>query len=192
MKYGFDLDDTLSDTMMLLNQFAKKFDVEELKGDGIFKIEPGECKDYYYFADALNWDKQNIADFFKKYYIDIIKNIVAKPGAKEFLQDLKENGNEIYIITARRERDDNLIEEITKDWLSKNDLLYDYLFINIKNKAEIVNKFKIDIFVDDSYNNCLEVSNETEAQVYLIENVYNEKVETTRIKRIRSINEINV
>ena len=117
---------------------------------------------------------------------------MAKPGAKEFLQDLKENGNEIYIITARRERDDNLIEEITKDWLSKNDLLYDYLFINIKNKAEIVNKFKIDIFVDDSYNNCLEVSNETEAQVYLIENVYNEKVETTRIKRIRSINEINV
>lgn len=192
MKYGFDLDDTLSETMELLNYYAKKFDKEELNGNGIFKIQPGECKDYYYFADALNWNRRNIVDFFEKYYIDIIKNVVVKSGVKDFLHDLKAKGNEIYIITARRKRDDNEIEKITKDWLSKNDLLYDDLFLDIKNKSEIVNKLKIDIFVDDSYNNCLEVYKNTESQVYMIQNVYNEKIKSLEIKQIKNIYEIKV
>lgn len=192
MKYGFDLDDTLSETMELLNYYAKKFDKEELNGNGIFKIQPGECKDYYYFADALNWNRRNIVDFFEKYYIDIIKNVVVKSGVKDFLHDLKAKGNEIYIITARRKRDDNEIEKITKYWLSKNDLLYDDLFLDIKNKSEIVNKLKIDIFVDDSYNNCLEVYKNTESQVYMIQNVYNEKIKSLEIKQIKNIYEIKV
>lgn len=190
MKYGFDLDDTLSETMELLNYYAKKFDKEELNGNGIFKIQPGECKDYYYFADALNWNRRNIVDFFEKYYIDIIKNVVVKSGVKDFLHDLKAKGNEIYIITARRKRNDNEIEKITKDWLSKNDLLYDDLFLDIKNKSEIVNKLKIDIFVDDSYNNCLEVYKNTESQVYMIQNEYNEKIKSLEIKQIKNIYEI--
>ena len=192
MKYGFDLDDTLSETMELLNYYAKKFDKEELNGNGIFKIQPGECKDYYYFADALNWNRRNIVDFFEKYYIDIIKNVVVKSGVKDFLHDLKAKENEIYIITARRKRDDNEIEKITKYWLSKNDLLYDDLFLDIKNKSEIVNKLKIDIFVDDSYNNCLEVYKNTESQVYMIQNVYNEKIKSLEIKQIKNIYEIKV
>ena len=173
--------------MELLNYYAKKFDKEELNGNGIFKIQPGECKDYYYFADALNWNRRNIVDFFEKYYIDIIKNVVVKSGVKDFLHDLKAKGNEIYIITARRKRDDNEIEKITKYWLSKNDLLYDDLFLDIKNKSEIVNKLKIDIFVDDSYNNCLEVYKNTESQVYMIQNVYNEKIKSLEIKQIKNI-----
>ena len=150
MKYGFDLDDTLSETMVLLNCYAKEFDKEELKGDGIFKIEPGKCKDYYYFADALNWNRKNIVDFFEKYYIDIIKNVEVKSGVKEFLHHLKTNGNEIYIITARRRRNDDDIEKITREWLKKNNLVYDDLFLEVKNKSEIVNKLKIEIFADDS------------------------------------------
>ena len=78
MKYAFDLDDTLSDTATVINEYAVKFDKEFLNGDGKMK-EIDNSVDYYYFAEALNWNKDNIIDFFKQYYIEIIKKVKIKP-----------------------------------------------------------------------------------------------------------------
>ena len=62
MKYAFDLDDTLSDTASVINEYAVKFDKEFLKGNGKMK-KINNAVDYYYFAEALNWNKDNIRDF---------------------------------------------------------------------------------------------------------------------------------
>ena len=37
MNYGFDLDDTLTNTANVLNEYAIKFDKEYLKGEGKLK-----------------------------------------------------------------------------------------------------------------------------------------------------------
>ena len=47
MKYAFDLDDTLSDTATVINEYAVKFDKEFLNGDGKMK-EIDNSVDYYY------------------------------------------------------------------------------------------------------------------------------------------------
>ena len=189
MKYAFDLDDTLSDTATVINEYAVKFDKEFLNGDGKMK-EIDNSVDYYYFAEALNWNKDNIRDFFKQSYIEIIKKVKIKPLVAETIDKLKKGNNKIYIITARRKREENEIENITKKWLDKNKIYYDELYINAKEKFSLVNELSIDYFIDDSYKNCKEVLEKTKAQVFMIETKFNKQIKDNKIKIIKNINQI--
>ena len=184
MKYGFDLDDTLADTASVINKYAIKFDIEYLKGKGNLK-DINDSKSYYYFAEGLNWNKDDIAKFF-----EIIKEVKIKPFVKESIDKLKKEGNEVYIITVRRKREGEIVEKITKEWLKNNGILYDDLFINIKEKSKIVNQFKIDIFIDDSYENCIEVKTNTDAKVYMLSTKYNIGIFDNQIERINNLNEL--
>lgn len=189
MKYAFDLDDTLSDTAAVINEYAIKFDKEFLKGNGKMK-KINNAIDYYYFADALNWNKDNIKEFFSLYYIEIIEKVKAKPFVSETINKLKIENNEIYIITARRKREENVIENITKKWLNKNRIYYDGLYIDAKEKFNLVNKLNIDYFIDDSYKNCREVLENTKAKVFMLETEFNKQIKDDEIKSIKNINQI--
>lgn len=189
MKYAFDLDDTLSDTATVINEYAVKFDKEFLNGDGKMK-EIDDSVDYYYFAEALNWNKDNIREFFKQYYLEIIEKVKVKPFVAETIDKLKKENNKIYIITARRKREENEIENITKKWLDKNKIYYDELYINAKEKFSLVNELSIDYFIDDSYKNCKEVLEKTKAQVFMIETEFNKQIKDNKIKIIKNINQI--
>lgn len=189
MKYAFDLDDTLSDTATVINEYAIKFDKETLNGTGKMK-KIDNAVDYYYFAEALNWNKDNIRDFFKQYYIEIIKKVKVKPLVAETINKLKNKDNEIYIITARRKREENIIENITERWLSKNKIYYDGLYINVKEKFDLVNELNIDYFIDDSYKNCKEVLEKTKAKVFMIETEFNSQIKDDKIKTIKNISQI--
>lgn len=189
MKYAFDLDDTLSDTATVINEYAIKFDKETLNGTGKMK-KIDNAIDYYYFAEALNWNKDNIRAFFKKYYIEIIKKVKVKPLVAETINKLKNKDNKIYIITARRKREENIIENVTKRWLSKNKIYYDGLYINVKEKFNLVNELNIDYFIDDSYKNCKEVLEKTKAKVFMIETEFNNQIKDDKIKTIKNISQI--
>lgn len=189
MKYAFDLDDTLSDTATVINEYAIKFDKETLNGTGKMK-KIDNAIDYYYFAEALNWNKDNIRAFFKKYYIEIIKKVKVKPLVAETINKLKNKDNKIYIITARRKREENIIENITERWLSKNKIYYDGLYINVKEKFNLVNELNIDYFIDDSYKNCKEVLEKTNAKVFMIKTEFNNQIKDDKIKTIKNISQI--
>lgn len=189
MKYAFDLDDTLSDTASVINEYAVKFDKKFLKGNGKMK-KINNAVDYYYFAEALNWNKDNIRDFFKQYYIEIIEKVKVKPFVSETINKLKIENNEIYIITARRKREENVIENITERWLNKNKIYYDGLYINAKEKFNIVNELNIDYFIDDSYKNCREVLENTKAKVFMLKTEFNKQIKDDEIKSIKNINQI--
>jgi uncharacterized HAD superfamily protein len=189
MKYGFDLDDTLADTASVINKYAIKFDKEYLNGNGDLQ-DINNSKSYYYFAEGLNWNKENIAKFFEIYYLDILKEVQIKPFVKETINKLKKEKNEVYIITARRKREGEIVEKITNEWLKNNGILYDELFINIKEKSKIVNQLKIDIFIDDSYENCIDVKTNTDAKVYMLSTKYNTGILDKQLERINNIDEL--
>lgn len=189
MKYGFDLDDTLADTASVINKYAIKFDKEYLNGNGDLQ-DINNSKSYYYFAEGLNWNKENIAKFFEIYYLDILKEVQIKPFVKETINKLKKEKNEVYIITARRKREGEIVEKITNEWLKDNGILYDELFINIKEKSKIVNQLKIDIFIDDSYENCIDVKTNTDAKVYMLSTKYNTGILDKQLERINNIDEL--
>ena len=189
MKYGFDLDDTLADTASVINKYAIKFNKEYLNGNGDLQ-DINNSKSYYYFAEGLNWNKENIAKFFEIYYLDILKEVQIKPFVKETINKLKKEKNEVYIITARRKREGEIVEKITNEWLKDNGILYDELFINIKEKSKIVNQLKIDIFIDDSYENCIDVKTNTDAKVYMLSTKYNTGILDKQLERINNIAEL--
>lgn len=189
MKYGFDLDDTLADTASVINKYAIKFDKEYLNGNGDLQ-DINNSKSYYYFSEGLNWNKENIAKFFEIYYLEILKEVQIKPFVKEIINKLKEEKNEVYIITARRKREGEIVEKITNEWLKNNGILYDDLFINIKEKSKIVNQLKIDIFIDDSYENCIDVKTNTNAKVYMLSTKYNTGILDKQLERINNIEEL--
>lgn len=189
MKYGLDLDDTLADTASVINKYAIKFNKEYLNGNGDLQ-DINNSKSYYYFAEGLNWNKENIAKFFEIYYLDILKEVQIKPFVKETINKLKKEKNEVYIITARRKREGEIVEKITNEWLKDNGILYDELFINIKEKSKIVNQLKIDIFIDDSYENCIDVKTNTDAKVYMLSTKYNTGILDKQLERINNIDEL--
>ena len=189
MKYGFDLDDTLADTASVINKYAIKFNKEYLNGNGDLQ-DINNSKSYYYFAEGLNWNKENIAKFFEIYYLDILKEVQIKPFVEETINKLKKEKNEVYIITARRKREGEIVEKITNEWLKDNGILYDELFINIKEKSKIVNQLKIDIFIDDSYENCIDVKTNTDAKVYMLSTKYNTGILDKQLERINNIDEL--
>ena len=79
---------------------------------------------------------------------------------------MKEEGNEIYIITARwlTNRSDaagKKMRELVKKWLSENEIVYDKLIFSKAKKErksyEIIEN-EIDIMIEDSPNNINELS----------------------------------
>ena len=87
-------------------------------------------------------------------------------------------------------RADN-VKDITKQWLKDNEVEYDELIINAEDKLKIALEKKIDIFIDDSFKNCKNIADNTEAKVYLMNSRVNGSFNDEKIRRVFSWVEIN-
>ena len=159
MKIGIDIDNTITDIQEQLNQAAydyaiklgkdinKNIEVEDSKNDGnVYQ------KVYRFTYDELKYFLGTIQE-------EITNNAEPRLGAVEIIKKLRQEGHEIYIITAR---DDEFHENpymLSKNWLDKNQIVYDKLIVNARNKEIVCKEENIDIFIDDQLGNCLKVSN---------------------------------
>lgn len=151
MKLGIDIDDTISDTYEVLFNMAQKYTIEELKRVG--DINKEKCYTHHYIEFIHKWNDQENNDFWKKYYLDMIKLIKPKTCAVEYLRKINKQ-NEIYLITSRFKE----AEELTKEWLDKYNIPYKKLIFAGENKLQAMEQNKIDIFIDDSFENCKTIS----------------------------------
>ena len=95
--------------------------------------------------------------------------------ASEIINKLKDEGNEIYIITARHGEERISTEEIqsiTKNWLEENGVIYDKLIFSPEDKLETCLNNKIDIMVEDKPANINKIS--TKIPVVCFHSGYNE------------------
>ena len=109
-----------------------------------------------------------------------------KTFAADKIRKLKEEGNKIYLITARWDIKTENIEEITKQWLKDNNVEYDEFFMNAEDKAKIVNEKNIDVFIDDSFDNCKKTAYESKAKVFLMDTRVNQNLQDKKIERVYS------
>ena len=189
MNIGIDIDDTISETFETLLPYAQRYTIEELGR----KEKIDFNKDYlnhYYVEKMFNWKEEEAMNFWKKYYEEIIEKVNSKAFASEVIGKLKEKGNNIYLITARWSNKDNKVEKITKKWLKEKNIVYDKMFLSAEDKVKLVEENKIDIFIDDSYQNCKDVSEKTNAKVYIMSSRVNEKFKIEGVKRVYSWYEI--
>lgn len=148
MKIGIDIDDTIADTFDYLMPYIAEFfevDIKYLKENNIS------------YSNLPETMKRKELEFAKKYYDKVMPNTPFKPKVAEYINKIKDLGNEIIIITAR---DKTLYEDEYKTTikeLKNNNINYDKLVCN-KDKAKVCIDEKIDLFIDDSISNCNKVS----------------------------------
>ena len=116
----------------------------------------------YHEKDVFNWNQEQANKFWNKYIIKYFQQTPVKTFAPEVIEKLKQEGHKIYLITAR---DDYGIpkeyygkeQEITKQWLEKNNIKYDKLIFE-KQKLGPCIENKIDIMIEDSPENIRDLS----------------------------------
>jgi len=190
LNIGIDIDDTISETFEALLPYSQKFTIEDLKRKSNININ-GNATNHLYIESANGWNDIESKEFWEKYYGDILKEVNIKKFASEVINKLKKNGNKIYLITARWDIPNGNTKQITENWLIKNNIMYDKLFMNASDKLQLVKENNIDLFIDDSYKNCKKVSENTNTKVYMMTSMVNKDLEDKTIKRVFSWPEID-
>lgn len=156
MRIGIDIDDTITDTYEVLFNYAQRYNVEELHKSAA--INMGKCTSHHYTSFMHNWNDDEASKFWRKYYLEILGKVRPKTFAKEYISKLAEN-NEIYLITARFDDDTESAKKVTEEWLKDHGIKYDKLILKAEQKDIVAKENNIDIFIDDSFDNCQSVSN---------------------------------
>lgn len=149
LNIGIDIDDTITYTFDYLMPFLAEYfnlDLEYLKENNIsYTSLPDDIKD-------------REVEFGKIYYDDAILKVPVREDAIYFINKLKEEGHNIIFVTARTTRINKDPIGDSKKYLDGHNILYDDLFCTT-DKVSICKEKNIDLFIDDSINNCTNISN---------------------------------
>ena len=157
MRIGIDIDDTIADSYEVAFAYAQRYTINELGRSG--EVQNVVSKHHDYVNGMHNWSKEEEMNFWNQYYGEIITQIKPFTLATETIQKLKEEGNEIIIVSARWPEENWNVEKITLEWLSKYHIEYNEIVLNANNKAKVALEKKLDLFIDDSFKNCVDVAN---------------------------------
>ncbi len=158
MRIGIDIDDTLTDIREQLNNAAfeyaktlnKKVENENIEINDVYN-------DGNIYQKIFDFSYEELKHFLGTIQESITNNAIPRKDCVEIIKKLHDEGNEIYIITAR---DSEFHEDPYKqsmNWLNKNDIYFDKLIVNARNKKKICLDENIDILIDDSISNCKNV-----------------------------------
>lgn len=189
MNIGIDIDDTISETFETLLPYSQKYTIEDLKRKSEIDMNQN-LLNHFYIVYMNGWNEKEATDFWSKYYGEILKKVNIKKFASEVINKLKKEGHKIYLITARWDMPNDNIKEITKQWLIENNVDYDELIINASDKVNLVKEKEIDIFIDDSFNNCKNISVNSNAKVYMMTSRVNQSFKDENIRRVFSWPEV--
>lgn len=177
MKIGVDIDNVLSNfNEELLKEFLEHD--KQLRNTGVIN------KDADFITKGMfDWSEEEIDDFYYNNIERIAKELKAKEGASEYIQKLRKDGHQIYIISGRDNGEYSDPYKLTKDWLNKYQIEYDKLILtnayNSTEKAKICIENDIEIMIDDSTSVYKAVS-ERGINALLMDTLYNGKVDKFR------------
>ena len=149
MNIGVDIDDTITNTYeTLLTIISMKYGLNHKKLINM---------NLSYEEIENNLDN---FDLYKKDLFSIMaKSVTLKENVVEILNKLKSDGNKIILITARNYGEYGEPYKVTEEFLEKNNIPYDELFVNVYEKGSFCKDKNIDIFIDDNIRNCNSVKN---------------------------------
>ena len=182
MRIGIDIDNCISNFDDVLLEEYIKHD-KELRNTGIINDKP-----YYLTVDMFDWSKEENDDFYYNNIQRIAMSLKPLNNAKEVIDKLKANGNEIYIITSRDNGEYVNPEEMTRKWLEKYEIYYDKLILTGRHeKGPVCKENNIDIMIEDSIKNCEDIENNG-VKCYIMDTRYNKH--ETRFERVKRWDEI--
>lgn len=172
-----DIDGTITDPYFWLNiankYFKKNITIDKITEYQIDKIMGVTREEYYDFYNKSKFEMHN-------------EEVRLRENAREIIEELIKTNN-IYFVTAR----DKDLKILTYSYLKKNNIPYDDVFVlGTHYKVDTAKKLKCDIFIEDCYENALQLS-ESGFKVLLIDTNYNRKTLNENIIRVFNWNEIH-
>lgn len=157
MKIGIDIDGVLTDVETYQLDLGSKYFY--LKDKTSIKNNKA-----YYTTDVFDISKEDDGKFWSNTLLDYGTKEPARKFASEVIKKLKEDGNEIYIITARG--NDLSYIDITKKqmqnivlkWLKENFIYYDKIIFSKEGKLDICLENNIDVMIEDKPKNINKIS----------------------------------
>ena len=159
MRIGIDIDNTLTDVQSELNMAAYNYAKRLGKNIDEKNLLEDINNDSNFYKEKFKFSYDELKYFLKDIQEEIINKAIPRDGVVEVINKLRSKGNEIYIITARANEFHDNPYKLSKDWLDKNNIIYDKLIVNAIQKANICIEENIDIFIDDQLHNCIAISN---------------------------------
>ena len=156
MRIGIDIDGVLTDIEQCQLDIGSKFFFEKYNK----KIENAN---EYELKEIFDVDEKLDDEFWKQYLYDYAENEPARKYTDEVTKKLKEDGNEIYIITARylTDKDDengNRMRSAVINWLRKYNIYYDKIIFSPEEKLDICMTNNIDLMIEDKVDNINKIS----------------------------------
>jgi uncharacterized HAD superfamily protein len=122
----------------------------------------------YDISKVLNIEQNDYIEFYEKFKFEIHTTQKLRNDVKEILDELHRFNN-LYYVTAR----DKSLELVTFLYLLNNEIPFDEVFLlGTHNKVPKAKDLNCDIFIEDSYDNAIELSN-SGFTVILIDTNYN-------------------
>lgn len=169
MRIGIDIDDTVAKTYetMRIELLKQGYDLDTY--DNIYHKHPLVEEIYGKRSDELSLV------------------LPLKKNAKEIINTLKKQGNEIYFITARSKKFYQNAYNTTYNWLINNGIMFDKLIVEAAKKDAICEENNIDLFIDDSIEHVKSV-NEKNIRGIIYTSRYNKDIK--ELERINDWNEL--
>jgi len=182
MNIGIDIDGVITDEVKYLKERGKDYfgkevvDTSSYDVSGLFGVSSDE--------EMIFWD-----DIF----FDYAQNVSLRENVSDVLKKIKNDGHRIIIITARdivakgfSSLDD--LHNKTREYLERNDIVFDDLVFRKSPKVDSVDEFNLDFFIEDSPRNITALSQKTKVIIYDVD--YNRHIDNENTVRAKNWNEI--
>lgn len=160
MIIGIDIDDTLTDIRDEVGAEALRYAKSLNKEIDEKKVVWDKNNNGSSFKERYNLNYDELLYFFGNIQEKITKKAKPREDVVEVLKNLRKDGHKIYIVTARDSEFHNDPYGLSKTWLDKNNIEYDKLIVDARDKAKVCKEQNVDLFIDDKLSNCQGVSNE--------------------------------
>lgn len=192
MKIGVDIDGVLNDFYGFLVDYGTKYSVEH----GVSGIQnPGAAIQ----TEMYGWNLSVGRDFWKHYAIIQTSEYPARVFAAEVLKKLRDQGNQIWVLTGRSDSDMQVDgmdgrswEEITRDWLKRNCIVYDEIVFGMKNKAKFCAQEGLGVMIEDNPCFLKDFQADGETKLLIYNTPYNAECEIGNALRVYSWYDIYV
>ncbi len=180
MNIGIDMDGVIIDDDRYILDHVSKFLYENGLGQ---MTSPKVYEDKFLFSESDN------LKYREKYFFDYIENATPFDFAREVIYKLHEKGHNIFIITARFKTTSDCaigkkMRTLTKKWLDKNNIYYDELVFCLPPKLNELKKFDIDLMLEDSPINIVEMAKITKVACFNTQ--YNFDLDLPNVVRVFS------
>jgi len=170
-----DIDGTLTDPYYFLNLANKYFN----------KNITEEQVTEYYICKIYGTTESEYAEFYEKNRWELHSTQKLRANVKDILRKIHFKHN-IYFVTAR----ERSLKMLTYGYLRKNNIPFDNLFLlGTHHKVKKATELNCDVFIEDSYENAIELS-EAGFTVLLLDTNYNRLPLNDNIIRVHNWIEI--